>query len=256
MSELVRRELENGIATITLNRPEKKNALTVEMYERIVQGLHDYDADPKARVIVIRSEGDAFTSGNDLKDFMNAPPAGEDSPVFRLLMTLVDLEKPLVAEVNGLAVGIGTTLLFHCDLVYAAKSARFQMPFVNLGLCPEAASSFLLPRFLGMPKASELLMLGEAFSANDALEMGVVNALFPDEDLHAETRSRAEKLAAQPAAAVRATKKLLRDDLRAATKASIEKEGALFIERLASPEAREAFTAFFEKRKPDFTQFS
>jgi enoyl-CoA hydratase/carnithine racemase len=252
----VQLELENGIATITLNRPEKKNALTVEMYERIVQGLLDYDADPNARVIMIRSEGDAFTSGNDLKDFMNAPPAGEDSPVFRLLMTLVDLEKPLVAEVNGLAVGIGTTLLFHCDLVYAAKNARFQMPFVNLGLCPEAASSFLLPRFLGMPKASELLMLGEAFSAHDALDMGIVNALFPDEDLRAEARSRAEKLAAQPAAAVRATKKLLREDLRAATKASIEKEGALFIERLASPEAREAFTAFFEKRKPDFTQFS
>lgn len=256
MSEPVRLELKDGIATITLNRPEKKNALTVEMYEKIVSGMQGYDADPEARVIVIRSEGDAFTSGNDLKDFMNAPPAGEDSPVFRLLLTLVDLEKPLIAEVNGLAVGIGTTLLFHCDLVYAAQSARFQMPFVNLGLCPEAASSFLLPRFLGMPKAAELLMLGEAFSASDALGMGFVNALFPGEELREQTQARAEKLAAQPAAAVRATKKLLREDLRAATKASIEKEGALFIERLSSPEAREAFTAFFEKRKPDFTQFS
>lgn len=256
MSEHIRLELEQGIATLTLNRPDKKNALTVEMYDAMVQGLRGFDADPAARVILIRSEGDAFTSGNDLKDFMNAPPAGPESPVFHLLMTLVDLETPLVAEVNGLAVGIGTTLLFHCDLVYAATSARLQMPFVNLGLCPEAASSFLLPRFLGMPKASELLMFGDPFSAADALEMGIVNAVYPDAQLRTETQARVEKLAAKPAAALRATKRLLREDLRAATKASIEKEAALFIERLASPEAAEAFTAFFEKRKPNFSQFS
>lgn len=255
MSENIRYEVAEGVATLTLARPEKKNALTVKMYEDLVARLKEADADRSARVIVVRAEGDAFTSGNDLKDFMNAPPAGTDSPVFQLLLTLVDLETPIVAEVNGLAVGIGTTMLFQFDLVYAARGARFQMPFVNLGLCPEGASSFLLPRMMGMAKASELLMFGEPFSAEEAERVGLVTRVFDDGALAAEVGSRVRALVERPAASLRATKQLLRADLKERVKEAMFREGALFLERLGSPEAAEAFTAFFEKRKPDFTRF-
>lgn len=255
MSQHVLFEVSEGVATLTLNRPEKKNALTVEMYQALVDALARAEADPKARVIRLRATGDAFTSGNDLGDFMNTPPAGKDSPVFALLTALVDLQKVLVAEVRGAAIGIGTTLLFHCDLVYAAQSARLQMPFVNLGLCPEGGSSYLLPRFLGQAKAAELLLFGDAFGAEEAARLGIVNQVFADEDLAAAVGQRVAALVQKPAASLRATKALLRQEERAALREAMWKEGALFLERLASPEAAEAFTAFFEKRKADFSRF-
>ena len=247
--------VDDGVATLTLNRPEKKNALTVRMYEDLVARLTDADADKAVRVVVIRAAGDAFTSGNDLKDFANTPPAGPDSAVFRLLLTLVDLDKPLIAEVNGVAIGLGTTLLFHADLVYAARRARFQMPFVNLGLCPEGGSTFLLPRIAGMAKASELLMFGEPFDVDTAERVGLVTRVFDDDKLREEVAERARALVERPAASLRATKRLLREGLRERVKETLHREGAVFVERLTSPEAAEAFTAFFEKRKPDFSKF-
>lgn len=251
----IRYEVKEGVATLTLARPEKKNALTVKMYDDLVARLSEADTDKAARVIVVRADGDAFTSGNDLKDFMNAPPAGPDSSVFQLLLKLLDLETPIVAEVNGLAVGIGTTMLFHFDLVYAARRARFQMPFVNLGLCPEGGSSFLLPRIMGMAKASELLLFGDPFSAEDAERAGLVTRVFDDDQLEAEVAARAKGLVERPAASLRATKQLLRADVKERVREAMLREGAAFVERLGSPEAAEAFTAFFEKRKPDFSKF-
>lgn len=246
---------EGGVATITLNRPEKKNALTVEMYASLVEGLTRAEQDTAVRVVLLRGEGDNFTSGNDLKDFMNDPPSGFDSPVFQLLLKLVDFEKPLVAAVHGAAIGIGTTALMHCDLVYAREDAKLHMPFVNLGLCPEGGSSLLFPRLVGMQKATEVLFFGDAFGAEDAKDMGLVNEVFPAASFDEEVRGRVERLVAQPAAALRAAKELLRGRHREELKDVMMREGAAFIERLVSSEAGEAFSAFFEKRKPDFTQF-
>ncbi len=246
---------EAGIATLTLNRPEKKNALTVQMYADLVAGFTRAEEDPAVRVILLRSVGDLFTSGNDIKDFMNAPPAGFDSPVFQILMKLVELQKPLVAAVQGAAIGIGTTALLHCDLVYAREDAKLHMPFVNLGLCPEGASSVLLPRVAGMQKATELLMFGEPFSAAVAERAGLVNEIFPAARFDDDVMDRVRRLAAKPAASLRATKELLRGPYRDEVKETMMREGAAFLERLGSPEATEAFTAFFEKRAPDFSPF-
>lgn len=247
--------LEDGIYTITLNRPEKKNALTVKMYESIVAGLREADKDPAARVILIRGVGDDFTSGNDLKDFRDTPPAGEDSPVFQLLVTLTEVETPIVAEIRGAAIGIGVTGLLHMDLAYAASDARFRLPFVNLGLTPEGGSSLLLPRLAGAARASDLLMLGEPFDAETALSCGIVSGVFAPDELGGAVQKKVARLAAQPAAAVRATKRLLRAPVRDELRHALSREAALFLERLASPEAAEAFTAFLEKRAPDFKQF-
>jgi enoyl-CoA hydratase/carnithine racemase len=248
-------ELADGVLTITINRPEKKNALTVQMYADIVAALHGAEENPAARVVLLRGVADDFTSGNDLKDFRDTPPAGEDSPVFQLLLTLADMKTPIVAAVRGVAIGIGVTGLLHCDLAYAADDARFQLPFVNLGLTPEGGSSLLLPRYAGAARASELLLLGEPFDANTALHAGILSNVFSVADFDAEVERRVKRLAAQPAAALRATKKLLRGPAREELRETLGREGAAFMERLASPEALEAFTAFLEKRAPDFTQF-
>ncbi|MFZ9886571.1 MAG: enoyl-CoA hydratase [Myxococcota bacterium] len=247
--------VQEGIATLTLRRPDKKNALTVEMYNQLVEGLAQASADDAVRVILWRAEGNVFTSGNDIKDFMNAPPAGVDSPVFRLLLALVDLEKPLVAAVRGPAIGIGTTALLHCDLVYCSDNARLQVPFVNLGLCPEGASSMLFPNLAGLQKASEWLLFGEAFTAEEALRFGLCNAVFPDASFDEAVQERVARLAAKPASSLRATKALLRGPMRESIRETMMKEGEVFIERLGSPEAIEAFTAFLEKRAPDFSRF-
>lgn len=247
--------LEGGVATITMNRPEKKNALTVQMYEDLVSAFKRADDDKAARVILWRSVGDLFTSGNDLKDFMSAPPAGFDSPVFQLLLTLVELETPVVAAVQGAAIGIGTTALLQCDLVYARDDARFHMPFVNLGLCPEGASSLLFPRIAGMQKATELLMFGEPFPASLGERMGFVNEIFSAESFEREVSERVQRLVKKPAASLRATKQLLRGPQRAEIRETMLREGRLFLERLSAPEATEAFSAFFEKRAPDFSSF-
>jgi enoyl-CoA hydratase/carnithine racemase len=245
-------EISDGICTVTFNRPERKNALTVAMYEDLVRILSAAEQDPAVRVIVFTGTGNIYTSGNDVADFMNTPPAGPDSPVFKLLTFLVDSEKPLLAAVNGAAVGVGVTMLLHCDLAYAAEEAKFQMPFVNLGLVPEGASSLLLPLLAGHHKAAELLMFSDRFDAATALSAGIVNQVFPADQLLDAVRARAKALAAKPSVSVKLTKKLLKHGLRAQIHETLLREGADFIERLSSPAAIEAFTAFFEKRAPDF----
>jgi enoyl-CoA hydratase/carnithine racemase len=245
---------DDGVLHLALDRPEKKNAITRAMYGALADALADAAEDGAVRAAVLSGRGGVFTAGNDLGDFMQGPPTGPDSPVFRFLSAAVGFPKPLVAAVAGPAVGIGTTILLHCDLAYAAPDAVFKMPFVDLGLVPEAASSLLLPRLAGPMRAAELLLFGEAFSAERAYEIGLVNAVVGDPGGHA--LERAGVLARKPPAAVRQTKALLRRASADAVGETLSHEGRLFVERLASPEAQEAFTAFFEKREPDFSRFA
>jgi enoyl-CoA hydratase/carnithine racemase len=249
-------EQSNGIQTLRINRPDKKNALNLAMYQALADGLTEADRDDAVRVVLICGSDDCFTSGNDLADFLAAPPTGPESPVMQFLTAISEARKPIVAAINGLAVGIGVTMLLHCDLVYAGNSATFQMPFVNLGLCPEAGSTLLLPRIMGHQRAAELLLLGEPFNAAKACSLGIVTEICPDSDLLTITQNKALQLSVQPAAAVRLAKKLLKRDYATPLKETIVEEGVQFIARLKSPEAAEALQAFMQRRKPDFSQFS
>jgi len=255
-SELIESECAGGILTLRFNRPEKKNALNLRMYSELAAALRRAEQDDAVRVVLFTGSGDSFTSGNDLSDFLGAPPTGLESPVMQFLIALSEARKPLVAAVNGAAVGVGVTMLLHCDLVYAAEGASFQMPFINLGLCPEAGSTLLLPRMMGHQRAAELLFLGESFSAGKAREVGIVSELCPGAELPAFARAQALKLAAQPAAAVRLAKSLLKGEYAAGLKETILEEGAQFVARLKSPEAAEALQAFMQRRKPDFSRFN
>src|SRR5579872_1064707 len=244
----------DGVLEIRLNRPEKKNALTRDMYDAMASAFRQIDADPTLRVGLLTGTGDTFTSGNDIADFQARASSNGESSASRFLPTLSTMQKPLIAAVNGAAIGVGTTMLMHCDLIVAARSARFVMPFTALGLVPEAASSLLFPRLLGMQRASALLLLGEPLDAATALEWGFVNRLVDDTALMQTARDMAQRLATLPPQAVRLTKRLIRHgnpDLAG----RIEEELALFRDRLGSPEAGEAFRAFMEKRKPDFSGF-
>lgn len=256
MPHPIRTDLADGVLTVTIGRPEKKNALTTAMYASLADAFERAERDAAVRVLLIHGVGDAFTAGNDLTDFAANPPTDEASPVFRFLSALSTAEKPVVAAVHGAAVGIGTTLLLHCDLVYAAPDARLQLPFVNLGLCPEAASSLLLPLATSPARAAELLLLGEPFSGEQAHAWGLVNETVPEPDLFEHARGRARALAQKPPASVRLTKSFLRRAHADAVQATIRAEAEAFVERLQSPEAAEAFAAFFEKRAPDFSAFS
>ena len=244
---------EGAVATIAINRPQRKNALTAEMYARMDAALVEAEGDEAVRAVVFRGQPDVFTAGNDLEDFMRRPPVDDDTPVFRFLHTVAGATKPLVAAVNGPAIGLGTTLLLHCEFVYAGDNARFQMPFTSLGLVPEFASSYLLPLIAGYQKAAELLLLGEAFGAEEARAAGFVTRVVPAAETFATAARTAAKLAALPASSVRATKALLRDAHRAAVAHQLRAEGDHFRRMLTGPAAREAFAAFFEKRKPDFS---
>ena len=246
---------EHHILTLQFNRPEKKNAITAAMYQTMADALKNADSDPAVRVILITGHPQIFTAGNDLEDFMKNPPASADSPVYQYLWQISHASKPVVAAVAGAAVGIGTTLLMHCDLVYAADNAKFMMPFAQLGLCPEAASSLLLPQIVGYQRAAEKLMLGEAFLADEALQMGLVNRVVPADQLLDVARTQAGKLAALPPSSIRATKRLMKAGQTAAVAAQMTEESKYFGAMLSAPEAKEAFTAFFEKRKPDFSKF-
>ncbi|MDH4059862.1 MAG: enoyl-CoA hydratase [Aquincola sp.] len=245
----------NGVATIEIARPEKKNALTVEMYQAMAEALAAARDDAAVRAVLIGGQPGIFTSGNDLEDFMRRPRQGEDSPVFRFMRALVDCDKPVVAAVTGAAIGIGTTMLLHCDFVYVADDARLAMPFVSLGLVPEFASSLVVPALMGHRRAAEKLLLGDPFTAEMAVECGIANAVLPAGEVMAQARRVAERFNALPPGAVREAKRLLRAPLRDAILATIRTEGEAFGARLHSPEAKEAFQAFFEKRKPDFSKF-
>jgi enoyl-CoA hydratase/carnithine racemase len=253
-SPLIGSSLDNGVLTITIQRPEKKNALTVAMYAALTDLLQNADGNDSVRVLLIHGAGDAFTAGNDLKDFLAAPPTDESSPVIQFLQALCEIRKPMIAAVHGAAVGIGTTLLLHCDLAYAAESAKFQLPFVNLGLCPEAASTYLLPLMAGHQRAAELLLLGEPFSALEAERVGLINRVLPGSEVLDAARQTARQLAAKPQASVLVTKKLMKQHYDDAVRKALAAEVLAFYERVRSPEAAEAMAAFFEKRKPDFSK--
>ena len=248
-------ESKDGILRIEINRPEKKNALTAVMYQAMADAIKAAEADAKVRVVLIHGKPDLFTAGNDLQDFLDNPPRDDNRPVFQFLYGISQAQKPIVAAVAGAAVGIGTTMLLHCDLVYAAPSARLQLPFVNLGLVPEAGSSLLLPALAGYQRAAALLMLGEPFSAQTAKDIGLVTEVVPEGELLDTAMAQAKKLAAKPAASLRLTKRLMKQGQMAAVGEQIKLESGHFGERLNSPEAKEAFSAFLQKRKPDFSRF-
>lgn len=259
MTDHVRREMANGVLTLTLNRPEKKNALTREMYQALGEAIDGAAVSPEVRCILIQAEGSAFTAGNDLADFAavnRGDPAAAAARVGGnpLLTALARAVTPIVAAVQGRAVGIGTTLLLHCDLVFVAEDAMLTTPFVNLALVPEAASTRTLPDRIGHVRAFAMFVLGEAATARQAVDWGMANEVCPLEGLRARARAAAEAIAACPASAVRLTKALMRDPAALARQMAIE--GEHFAAQLQSPEAKEAFAAFAEKRAPDFSRFS
>jgi enoyl-CoA hydratase/carnithine racemase len=250
---MIKTETRERIATIELARPDKKNALTSAMYAAMTDTLASAEFDSGVRAILIHGARDCFTAGNDLKDFL-AGPSGA-SHALRFVSALSKVGKPVVAAVGGPAVGIGTTLLLHCDLVYAAPGARFQLPFVPLGLVPEAASSLLLPRVAGYQRAAAWLLLGQAFTADEALAAGIVTGIVPEETLLERARTAAGALAALPPESVRLTKQLMKQPAATEVAEQMAEEARLFAERLQSAEAKEAMSAFIEKRKPDFSRF-
>jgi enoyl-CoA hydratase/carnithine racemase len=243
-------ELEGHVRAIVWNRPTKKNALTRAMYAEMTRALTDAQASARVRAVRLAGTSGVFTSGNDLRDFMAQPELGEESEVMQFLRALAAFSKPIVAAVEGPAIGVGVTMLLHCDLVLAAPSAVFQLPFVNLGLCPEGASTLLLPRLLGLQVASELLLWGEAFDAAAAHRIGLVNELVPGAHLGARVTARLSRIVELPPGAVMASKALLREPLRAAVDHAMKREAEVFRERLRTAEAAEALAAFFERRKP------
>jgi len=244
---------EGSTLVIRFARPAKKNALTIAMYERLNEALAEAAADKTVRAVVFGSTSETFTAGNDLADFMGNPPTGEDSPVFRFIAGLASVEKPLLAAVDGKGIGLGLTMLLHCDFVYATERTSLVAPFVNLGLVPEAASSLLLPKLLGHARAAEVLLLGEPITAQQALSWGLVNAIVAPDQVMPRALETAKKLAERAPTAVKLTKALLKGN--GEVRARMKEEGAHFVAQLQSPEVAEAIGAFFEKRKPDFSQF-
>ena len=247
---------DQGVLVIGLNRPGKKNALTAAMYQSIADALRSGGEDAAVRCFLLHGTDDAFTAGNDLDDFLRNPPQGDASPVSQFLRGISACAKPIVAAVSGPAVGVGTTMLLHCDLVYASQTARFSTPFTQLALCPEAASSLLMPMVAGYQRAAEKLLLGDPFTGADAVEFGLANAVLPAGEVVNHARRVAERFNGLPPGAVRDAKRLLRGPQTEAILKTIRTEGDLFAARLRSPEAMEAFQAFFQKRKPDFSKFA
>ena len=245
----------NGVATLEIARPEKKNAITQAMYQAMADALKAADTDPSVRAVLITGQPGIFTSGNDLEDFMGGPVRGLDAPTFQFMHALVDCGKPVIAAVTGAAIGIGTTMLLHCDFVFVADDARLAMPFVALGLVPEFASSLVVPQLMGHRRAAEKLLLGDPFTAEQAVECGIANRVLPAAEVLNHARRIAERFNTLAPGAVRDSKRLLREPSREAVKAAIGREGEIFGARLRSPEATEAFQAFFQKRAPDFSKF-
>lgn len=242
------------VMTITFNRVDKKNSFTAAMYADMALALEQAQDDEAVRVVVLQGHETVFSAGNDIADFLQNPPLSVDVPVFRFMRAMAALRKPLVAAVCGPAVGIGTTLLFHCDLVYAGDNAAFSMPFVNLGLCPEAASSLLAPQRMGYGRAAEALLLGEPFMAEAALEMGLVSRIVPPSEVNVLAQQQARKLAAKPMSSLIQTKRFLKMGQAEAVAQRMADEGVVFGRMLGEPAAREAFGAFMAKRLPDFSK--
>jgi len=245
----------NGVSTVEIARPDKKNALTAAMYQSMADALRAADADPGIRVVIIQGQPGIFTAGNDLEDFLQNPPRGEDIPAVRFMTALVELQKPVIAAVTGQAVGIGVTLLLHCDFVYVAADARLVMPFVSLGLVPEFGSSLLLPQLMGHARAAEKLLLGDPIGAEEAVACGLASAALPAGSVVAHAEAVAARLGALAPGALRESKRLLRAHQRTAVSDAIQRESLVFAARLLTPEAKEAFHAFFERRTPDFSKF-
>jgi len=246
--------IDAGVMTITFNRLDKKNSITSTMYSAMADAVAQAAADASVRVVLFQGHESIFSAGNDIGDFLNQPPSKQESPVFRFLRGIATFEKPLLAAVAGPAVGIGTTMLFHCDLVYAGDNAAFSMPFVNLGLCPEAGSSLLAPRMFGYHRAAEALLMGEPFFAEAAQEVGLVNRVVPPTEVNGYAQAQARKLAAKPLSSLIATKRLMKGGDQQAVLQKMDEEGQSFGRMLREPAAREAFGAFMEKRKPDFSK--
>jgi len=254
VNELLLSECFEGILRVQFNRPAKKNAMTTAMYTGLADLLNDADKDDSVDVVLLSGAGDSFCAGNDLDDFMKNPPGPGDSPQARLINALIRFSKPLVAAVHGVAIGGGTTILTHFDFVYAAESARFQVPFINLALVPEFGSSFLLPRQIGYLQAAELILLGGTFNAARANELGLVTAVVPDTNLLAKATEIAQTLARKPAVALRICKDLMKRPQREQLEQAVARELQEFAVRVRSAETKEAITAFFEKRPPDFSR--
>ncbi|WP_460134332.1 enoyl-CoA hydratase-related protein [Pseudomonas sp. S1_E04] len=248
MTDAILLQRERGLLTLQLNRPDKKNALTRAMYTQLAEALEQADADSQISAVLIQGSSECFTAGNDIGDFLQHPPSDLDSPPFHFMNSLLNCRKPVVAAVAGAAVGIGTTLLLHCDLVYVSRDARLRMPFVNLGLCPEFGSSLILPRLLGHAKAAELLLLGEGFSGEQAAAWGIASeALGNGEAALAKAREIALRFDSLAPGAVQVTKQLMKSVDREQLRQVIEEEGALFAQRLRSPEAIAALSGFMSR---------
>ena len=246
--------VERGVMTITLNRLDRKNSINLAMYGAMADALAAAQSDDTIHVVVIQGHATVFSAGNDIADFLNRPPTDMESPAFRFLQAIARFTKSLVAAVCGPAVGIGTTMLLHCDLVYAGDNAAFSMPFVNLGVCPEAASSLLVPQMLGYHRAAEALLLGEPFMAEAALEVGLVNRIVPPTEANAVAQAVAQKLAAKPVESLVETKRLMKKGQQQLVLQQMADEGAVLTRMLGAPAAREAFSAFMEKRQPNFSR--
>jgi enoyl-CoA hydratase/carnithine racemase len=255
MSEFIHAEAANGVQRIEIRRADKKNALTRAMYIALEAALEKAAADDSVRVLLVLGSPGVFTAGNDIADFLEAPPRTDDAPVLSFLRRLIHFEKPVVAGVAGMAVGIGTTMLLHCDYVVASEDAQFIVPFVNLGLCPEAGSSLMLPLAIGHKRASEMLLFGDRISAAVAHDWGIVNAVVANDKLVETVEKRAAALAAKPPAALRATKMLLRRTIAPVAAETLGVESRHFGALLDSAAAKECFAAFLQKRAPDPSKF-
>ena len=251
MDEIIT-ERSASVLRVQLNRPAKKNAMTSSMYVTLAEIFTDAAKNEQTRVVLWHGAGDSFCAGNDIEDFLKNPPGPGDSPQARLMNALVDFDKPIVAAVQGAAIGGGTTMLTHCDFVYAGESAKFRMPFIDLAVLPEFGSSCSIPAMMGHIRAAELILLGLPFDARRAVELGFVNQVVSDQNLLATTSETARKLAAKPAGALQASKRLMKRSFRGQIKAAMKAENEAFSAQVRSEDAREAFAAFLQKRPPNF----
>lgn len=245
---------EDGVLEIAMVRPKQKNALTIAMYAAMTEALSEASRRADVRVVLIRGEGGNFTSGNDLRDFLENPPKGPEATVFQFMHAIATFTKPVIAAVDGFAVGIGTTMLFHCDLVYAAEDTKFMMPFVNLALVPEAGSTWLLTRQVGQRRAAELLYFAEPFDSETAMDVGLVSKIVPAADVLSHARTRARRLAEMSKTALARTKELMNEHQLGELRTHMDREANVFASMLGTPEVNEAIAAVLEKRKPDFSK--